>query len=201
MQGPTRTIQIGVLVFEGADELDVVGAFEPVAKAARCAEHQPRLAPPRLFGPTSDVTCSNGLRLGPVEPSSASASCDALVVPGGAGARDAMACEDLTSAVRDTYLRGGPVYSVCSGSFLLAAAGVLDGHHVAVHRAKTAQLRQLCGPGVTVSSAGLVEDGQLTSAGGEGAGVKALAIGFSIIRRFAPSCLECISARMEVRMI
>ncbi|HVK20204.1 MAG TPA: DJ-1/PfpI family protein [Actinokineospora sp.] len=191
--------RIGILVFHHVDELDVVGAYEPLAKAARCPDHPGALAPPMLLGTTPRVSGSNGLSIGDVRPLGDARRCHALIVPGGTGIAEACGDEVLVRTVREAYESGGPMYSVCSGAFLLAAAGVLAGRRVAVHHGKTARLAEAAGPGATVGSSGMTVHGRITSVGGFDSGVKALTIGFAALARFSPTCVACVSERMEVR--
>ncbi|MBV8986493.1 MAG: DJ-1/PfpI family protein, partial [Acidimicrobiia bacterium] len=58
---------------------------------------------------------------------------DTLVVAGGAGTREVMADETFVSAIRRLAPKGRRVSSVCSGAFVLAAAGLLDGRRATTH--------------------------------------------------------------------
>jgi transcriptional regulator GlxA family with amidase domain len=67
---------------------------------------------------------------------------DTLIVAGGEGVRAALACERTLGFVRRCAGRARRVTSVCSGSFLLAAAGLLDGRTATTHWSCTEEFRQ-----------------------------------------------------------
>lgn len=96
-------------------------------------------------------------------------TCDVLCVPGGFGTVDAIHDEAFMSEIR--RLAGGARYvtSVCTGSIILAAAGLLAGRRAACHW----YWRELLGrfPGVTVDPARVVRDGNVITGGGVTAGI------------------------------
>ena len=67
---------------------------------------------------------------------------DTLVVPGGQGTRAAAQDEKLIAWIRSAAKRSRRVTSVCTGAFLLAAAGLLDGRRATTHWAECDALRR-----------------------------------------------------------
>ncbi len=127
---------IGVLIFDGFQLLDVagpVGVFEMPMRAMSPTPY--RLTLYSLEGGAVRSSCGvpmlserlpKGLTL------------DTLVVSGGEGTREALADETLLSAIRDLSVRTRRTCSVCSGSFLLAAAGLLKGRQATTHWRRSA---------------------------------------------------------------
>ena len=95
-------------------------------------------------------------------------SVDTLIVPGGddAGIRGAIANDRLMAWLRETTLRSRRVCSVCTGAFLLAATGALDGLRVATHWHSAALLQRMFPKLVVDEEAIYVNEGKFwTSAG------------------------------------
>ncbi|GGM53947.1 hypothetical protein GCM10012275_26380 [Longimycelium tulufanense] len=193
------TARVVVLAYPGVDELDLFGAFAVLAKAATvgaagAGDDGPALAV-RLAAATSPVTASAGTTFDVGMGLDALAGAAAVVVPGGRGASDASADSRLLAALRMAAAGGTHVYSVCSGAFVVAAAGLAEGRHIAVHHAKRAQLT-----GVGEVVAGLVRDGDLCSVGGDPApSVKSVDLAFQVLADLAPDLVEPVSARTEIQ--
>jgi cyclohexyl-isocyanide hydratase len=94
--------------------------------------------------------------------------CDLLCVPGGFGTTDAMLDEAYMAAVRRLAAGATYVTSVCTGSLILGAAGLLTGKRAATHWA----WRELLKPfGAIVSEARVERDGNVFTGGGVTAGI------------------------------
>lgn len=77
---------------------------------------------------------------------------------------------DLVEAVRSAYQHGARVLSICTGAFVLAEAGLLDGRRAATHWLHAATLRERY-PAVTVDPDVLyVDDGQVLTSAGKSSG-------------------------------
>jgi transcriptional regulator GlxA family with amidase domain len=125
--------RIVVVVFDGMQTLDVTGPVEVFSTASRQtgADHY-RFEVVSSSG--GDVEGSSGLGLrvdsaiGDVR-----GAIDTLLIAGGDGVTAAMLDTRLVSAVRRLAKRSRRVASVCSGAFILAEAGVLDGRRATTH--------------------------------------------------------------------
>ncbi len=94
--------------------------------------------------------------------------CDVLLVPGGFGCTDAMLDEDFLAQIRRLSGQAKYLTSVCTGSLVLAAAGLLAGRRAACHWA----WRELLVPfGAVVSEARVERDGDIITGGGVTAGL------------------------------
>lgn len=186
--------RVGILAYEGVDELDLVGVFGPLSKAAQCREHDARLEV-ILTGPRPAFLCSGGIRMEGAAPLEELMTCAALVVPGGRGAEHAAANTVVLNAVRRATERGTALFTVCTGALLVAAAGVRPGR-IAVHSNKHHALRAFTSAEI---SHGLIRDPELVSIGGRpGPGVKSVDMAFEVLRQFAPECVPCVAGRMEL---
>jgi putative intracellular protease/amidase len=95
-------------------------------------------------------------------------ACDLLCVPGGFGTTDAMLDEAFMREIRRLAAGATYVTSVCTGSLILAAAGLLAGKRAATHWA----WRELLVPfGVSVDEGRVVRDGNVFTGGGVTAGI------------------------------
>ena len=91
-----------------------------------------------------------------------------LCVPGGHGVRDAIADPEIVDFVRQQAKGADYITSVCTGAFILGAAGLLQGKKATCHWAYTQLLPLL---GATHKPARVVRDGNLITAGGVTSGI------------------------------
>ncbi|MGO4448935.1 GlxA family transcriptional regulator [Phyllobacterium sp. TAF24] len=96
---------------------------------------------------------------------------DTLMIAGGRGARTGSQTETLPALVRDMALRSRRVASVCTGAFLLAAAGLLDGRRATTHWRRAADLQKRF-PDIAVDGDKIyVKDGSVWTSAGITAGI------------------------------
>ncbi|MEP6547913.1 MAG: DJ-1/PfpI family protein [Gammaproteobacteria bacterium] len=141
-------------------QLDFTGPFEVFARlpGARCVLASTQGGSMDAGG----ITFSNVVRLADVS------ECALLCVPGGFGTVEAMEDPAYLSELRRLAARAQYVTSVCTGSLLLAAAGLLRGKRAACHWAWREMLADF---GVTPDPARIVRDGNVISGGGVTAGI------------------------------
>ena len=132
-----------IVAFPGLQSLDAVGPFEVFAGADQAAEaadlpfgYRPRIA--SLSG--GSVVTSSGLELGTERLPRSGEAIDTLLIPGGDGAKRARADATLVRWVRRIAPHCRRVACVCTGAFVAAEAGLLDGRRVTTHWASAAQL-------------------------------------------------------------
>ena len=94
--------------------------------------------------------------------------CDVLCVPGGFGCVDAMRSDAFLSQIRRLAVSARYVTSVCTGSLILAAAGLLEGKRAACHWAWRDQLALF---GAIPDPGRVVRDGNVFTGGGVTAGI------------------------------
>jgi len=121
--------RIAVVVYPGLQTLDVVGPVEVFHQASRIVEDAYEIV---LVGDAATTT--SGLTLGPIRSrESLTEPIDTLMVAGGYGVSKAQHDRDLVEWVGAAARRSRRVTSVCSGAFVLAAAGLLDGRRATTH--------------------------------------------------------------------
>ena len=124
--------RIVILAVEGSQSLDVLGPVEIFAYAER---QVPGSYTVDVVGPSADgwITFNNDLRLGTAPLPSPSRRIDTLVVAGGPGARAAIDDQVVVEWIAHASRRARRTVSVCTGAYLLAAAGLLDGRRATTH--------------------------------------------------------------------
>jgi transcriptional regulator GlxA family with amidase domain len=162
-----------IVLFDGVQSLDVTGPLEVFngASTAQADVGAPsyRITTASLGG--APVTTSSGLGLIPAADlrSMRLAAADTLIVPGGRGT--ARPDPDLVGWLRARGPAAGRITSVCTGAFLLAAAGLLDGKSATTHWAYADALARQY-PAVTVQPDPIfVRDGHVATSAGVTAGI------------------------------
>src|SRR5438270_4260303 len=164
---PSRPVAI--VAFPDVQSLDVSGPAEVFATATRLghADYAVNVVA-RGRGP---IATSAGLRLAPAPLSAAGGPLDTLLVAGGPGATRAARDRDLIEWIRSAAPRARRVASVCTGAFLLAAAGLLDGRRATTHWGACDALRRRH-PSVDVDPEPIfVRDGDIWTSAGVTAGI------------------------------
>jgi transcriptional regulator GlxA family with amidase domain len=160
---------IGMLIFDGAEELDFVGPWEVFTMAAVLRDGDVRVV--TISERAEPVRCAKGMRVIPDHTIANAPALDVVLVPGGQGTRT-----EVNNPVLIDWLRKiGPqlrwVTSVCTGALLLCEAGFARGKRVTTHWAFVPELRKRY-PDVTVlDQVRYVRDGDLCTAAGVSAGI------------------------------
>lgn len=155
---------VGALVFPGFELLDLYGPLEMLGM-------NPDAFDIRIVAETLDAVASAaGPRTVPDDSFRTTTHYDVLVIPGGRGTRPGIENVTLMKWLRERAAAAEITSSICTGSALLAKAGVIDGRHATSNKLAwdwvTAQ-----GPNVNwVRKARWVEDGDLFTSSGVSAG-------------------------------
>src|SRR5580704_523768 len=139
---PVRVID--VLAYPAVQLLDVTGPVQVFASANDLVAGEGGARPYmlRVVAQSSGVASSSGVTLAAGPLTKPGEVLDTLLVAGGEGAEAAADNPVLVEWVRERAAQARRVASVCTGAFLLAAAGVLDGRRAATHWKYCAKLAQ-----------------------------------------------------------
>ncbi len=162
------------VAFDGVQPIDVVGPHEVFVSAGEVAASLGRQGGYRVRVASArggNVRTESGLELGTVPLPGPGEPIDTLVLPGGAGSRAASADPDVITFVSAAASRCRRVATVCTGTFIAAAAGLLDGRRVTTHWAH-AEALQAEYPALQVDPDPLyVRDGDVWTSAGVTAGI------------------------------
>lgn len=162
--------RIVIVGFPGAQILDIAGPLEVFSTASRFLSIPPYSTQVVSIG-GGPVLSTSGLEYATTPIEKVVGDVDTLVVAGGRDFDQATDDAELVSHIRRVAGRSRRVTSVCSGAFLLAAAGLLDGRQATTHWADCAQL-ELDYPDVSVDPDAIyVHDGDVWTSAGVTAGI------------------------------
>ncbi|MCA2241011.1 DJ-1/PfpI family protein [Mycobacterium sp. WUMAC-067] len=166
--GGARSRVVVIVVFDGVTLLDVAGAGEVFVEANRFGADY-RLTFASVDG--GDVTTSIGTRLGVTHSISAIDSADTVLVAGSDHLPGRPIDPALVEAIGSVSERTRRMASICTGSFILAQAGVLHGRRATTHWHDTRRLARAF-PDITVEpDAIFVRDGDVFTSAGISSGI------------------------------
>jgi cyclohexyl-isocyanide hydratase len=188
MISPDKHLQIGSLLFEGLDQIDLTGPFEVLSRLPNSTYkiYAKSLAPIR------DV---KGLALAPDALLKDAPPLDVLHVPGGFGQEALMDDEEVLAWVRTHAANALCVFSVCTGALICGAAGLLKGKRATTHWAAFDLLHYF---GAIPVNERVVIDGKMVFAAGVTSGIdgalrvaadlrgQAVAEGIQLYMQYAP---------------
>jgi cyclohexyl-isocyanide hydratase len=155
------TLRIGMLLFPRMTQLDLTGPFEVFT---RLPDAQVLLLSKTL----EPVEADSGLRLLPYATLRDCPQLDVICVPGGPGVNALMEDAEILDWLRRQAEQARYVSSVCTGSLVLGAAGLLRGKHATSHWNSRDMLPAF---GAVPTEARVVRDGNLFTGGGVTAGI------------------------------
>ena len=154
-------MQIGFILFPNVTQLDFTGPLQVLHRMPGATTH--------ILAKTMDPVSSDcGLSLVPTGTFATAPALDMIVVPGGFGVVDAIADAETVDFIRKAGASATYVTSVCTGAFLLGAAGLLGGKQATTHWAYTSLLPLV---GATPAPGRWVKDGNTYTGGGVTAGI------------------------------
>jgi cyclohexyl-isocyanide hydratase len=154
-------IRIGLLLFPRMTQLDLTGPFEVFARV-------PGAEMLLLWKTLQPVEADSGLRMLPHATLRDCPPLDVVCVPGGPGVNALIQDDDVLAWLRDRAGRARYIGSVCTGSLVLGAAGLLRNRRATSHWASRDLLAAF---GAIPSPGRVVRDGNLFTGGGVTAGI------------------------------
>jgi transcriptional regulator GlxA family with amidase domain len=167
-------MQVLILVFDGAEELDFVGPWEVLTSARQLLSlHEPpvRLAVALVSEHGGTITCAKGMRVLADHSFETAPVPDVILVPGGQGTRREMKNPAVLRWVAGQAAHCRWVTSVCTGAMVLAAAGPARGRRVTTYFGAIGEFARQGTAGEIVAGERWVVDGNVVTAAGVSAGI------------------------------
>ena len=165
-------LNIGFVIFPHLTQLDFTGPLQVLSRLPAAATHI-------VAKSDAPVPSDCGLSLVPTTTFAACPILDVVCVPGGFGVVHAIDDRETVEFVRAQAARAKYVTSVCTGAFVLGAAGLLKGRRATTHWAYTDLLSMV---GAIHEKARIVKDGNVVTAGGVTSGID---FGLSLVAEIA----------------
>lgn len=155
------TLQIGLILYPELTQLDLTGPFEVFSRMPDAEVHL-------IWKTLEPIQSDTGLRLLPTTRMADCPDLDVVCVPGGPGQIDLMQDEEVLGFLRRQGAKAKYVTSVCTGSLLLGAAGLLKGYRASTYWACT---DMLAGYGAIYEKGRVIKDRNRITGGGVTAGI------------------------------
>ncbi len=161
MIAPDPHLQIGSLIFDRLDQIDLTGPFEVFSRIPNSTY--------RIYGKsTAPLRDLRGLRMMADATLAEAPQLDLVHIPGGFGQEAVMDDEEILGWVRRQAAGARCVFSVCTGALICGAAGLLQGRRATTHWASMDLLPYF---GATPVNARVVTDGNMVFAAGVTSGI------------------------------
>jgi cyclohexyl-isocyanide hydratase len=152
---------VGFVIFPQLTQLDFTGPLQVLARLPQSAMHI-------IAKSATPVPSDCGLSLVPTHTFANCPNLDLICIPGGFGVCEVIGDKETIDFVRQQARDAKYVTSVCTGAFVLGAAGLLQGRRATTHWAYTDLLPLV---GATHEKARVVKDGGIITAGGVTSGI------------------------------
>lgn len=165
---------VGILIFDDVEVLDFCGPFEvfSIARPVGVNSDEAQLFKAVTIAEENRIiTCRGGLLVQPHHTFDDHPPLDILVVPGGYGTRRERENPRLLDWIAAQAQRTPLVTSVCTGAFLLAERGLLDGRRATTHWGSVEWMRDQYPEIMMLADARVVDEGSVLTSAGVSAGI------------------------------
>lgn len=184
-------ITIGILIFPQVEELDFVAPYEVVSYINKLTPASTQVF--IIADSSKPVQAFNGLKIIPDITLGECPQLDVLIVPGGKGRNIAMQDTAIQRFITRQASTAMYIASVCTGAFLLAEAGLLEGRRATTYHTALAELAAY--PNVTVEKRKVVQDGKIITAAGVSSGLE---LGFYLLSLlFGRDAAQTVADKIE----
>jgi transcriptional regulator GlxA family with amidase domain len=173
---PAQPRNVGILIFPDVEVLDFCGPFEVFASTSlppqTDGDPETRLFEVFTIAERAElVACRGGLLVQPNHTLDDHPPLDLLVIPGGYGTRREQENPVILDWIARQRRTGALTTSVCTGAFLLGAAGLLDGLRATTHWTTIDGLRTRHPTTDVLANARVVDEGEIITSAGVSAGI------------------------------
>ncbi len=174
------TRNVAILVFETVEVLDFAGPLEVFSSANKMAQGEAPFNVYTVAENAGAIRAANPLTLIPDYTIDTCPPPDILIIPGGTGSRQAAKSERLIAWVKAQDQRTELTLSVCTGTRVLAAAGLLDGLSATTHYGSLDELAEASPTTTVLRNIRYVDNGRIITSAGVSAGID---MSFHVIER------------------
>jgi transcriptional regulator GlxA family with amidase domain len=196
MADPGKTYHVGIYIYDKVEVLDFAGPFEVFTTASRVhSKLNPEVEP--LFNvftiadSNRTIHARGNLQITPSFDFNDHPPLDVLIVPGGIVA-DELHLDYVVDWIRERNRETIFTASVCTGAFLLAKAGLLDGKSVTTHWEDIPDLREMFPQVNVLEEVRWVDTGRIISSAGISAGID---MSLHLVERLGDKALAAATAR------
>ena len=164
------TKKVAIFIFDDAEVLDFAGPFEVFSVTSELNNYEP-FEVYTVAEKSGTISARNGLSVNPDFTISDCSQPDILIIPGGIGTRILMNHRSVIDWIKSCAETAELVLSVCTGSLLLAKAGLLEGLEATTHYQAFDLLIEIAPNTTVVKDRRFVDNGKIITSGGISAGI------------------------------
>lgn len=188
---------VGILIFPEVEVLDFCGPFEVFSSASLPPEAEggewTRLFTAITIAEHPEIVrCRGGLLVQPNHTLSEHPPLDIIVIPGGYGTDQQQENPVVLDWIARQKRGGALTTSVCTGSFLLGAAGLLDGVRATSHWTAIDGLREMVPSANVLADTRVIDEGEIITSAGVSAGID---MALHVVRRLHGDAVARDTAR------